>query len=282
MGERPTRPPIPLSPEPTGSDRSVEMIARTVGSSGRVPDAETHELPCERPSTPIRRAPPSTIGRPAKRSPRTARDDLEPSDARDDNQPSQRRRQTAASTRRSASRWTSRQVPRGSRCCSARRSSRLRSGAERGPRGRSRTNAATGRVVLNTRADTHAGRASGGGGKDPILANSEADRAFRPSVVATAESRPLVSFRRVHAYSGGAGERRAPAFRDCGSFGRRMEEPARRQLRVDRQPRVPAPQSEDRRFLASALLRRPGRSRGAGLHLRRSARTSDVCRGSAC
>ena len=113
MGERPTRPPIALSPDPTASDRSVEMIARTVGSSGRVPDAESHELPCERQSTPIRRAPPSTIGRPAKRSPRTARDDLEPSDARDDNQPSQRRRQTAASTRRSASRWTSRQVPRG-------------------------------------------------------------------------------------------------------------------------------------------------------------------------
>jgi hypothetical protein len=52
--------------------------------------------------------------------------------------------------------------------------------------------------VLNTRADTNAGRA-GGGGEDPILASSEADRAFRPSVVATVESRPLVSFRRVHA-----------------------------------------------------------------------------------
>jgi hypothetical protein len=34
---------------------------------------------------------------------------------------------------------------------------------------------------------------------DLLLASSEAGRAFRPSVVATAESRALVSFRRVHA-----------------------------------------------------------------------------------
>jgi hypothetical protein len=34
---------------------------------------------------------------------------------------------------------------------------------------------------------------------DLLVASSEAGRAFRPSVVATAESGPLVSFRRVHA-----------------------------------------------------------------------------------
>jgi hypothetical protein len=66
---------------------------------------------------------------------------VEPSDlalGSDDNQPSQRQRQTAASTRRSASRWTSRQVPRGLCCCSARRSSsgtRRRRDACSDPRG---------------------------------------------------------------------------------------------------------------------------------------------------
>ena len=68
------------------------------------------------------------------------------------------------------------------------------------------------------------------------VASSEAGRAFRPSVVATAESRALVSLMRVHAYEGGTGERRA-AFRDCGSFGRNRKRRACRQSRASRHGR---------------------------------------------
>ncbi len=70
-----------------------------------------------------------------------------------------------------------------------------------------------------TRRVTEAGRDRVG---CPALrfARSEAGRAFRPSVAATAEARALVSFTRGPAYEAGAGERRAPAFKDCGFLGR--------------------------------------------------------------
>jgi hypothetical protein len=45
-----------------------------------------------------------------------------------------------------------------------------------------------------------------------------------------------------------------PRPRQSGCVAPRGSRPASRQLRVDRQPRVPAPQSEDRRFLASVLF----------------------------
>jgi hypothetical protein len=45
-------------------------------------------------------------------------------------------------------------------------------------------------------------------------------RAFRPYVAATAECKALVSFGRERAEDADTGERRAPAFRDCGSLGR--------------------------------------------------------------
>ena len=65
-----------------------------------------------------------------------------------------------------------------------------------------------------------------------------AARSGRPSP-ATAEARALVSFTRGHAYEDGAGERRAPAFRDCGSLGRNRKRRACRQSRAS--PRAGAP-----------------------------------------
>ena len=61
-------------------------------------------------------------------------------------------------------------------------------------------------------------------------AGRPAARSGRPSP-RPAEARALVSYLRGHAYEAGAGERRAPPFRDCGSLDRNRKRRACRQLR---------------------------------------------------
>jgi hypothetical protein len=71
-----------------------------------------------------------------------------------------------------------------------------------------------------------------------VFASSETGRAFRPSVAVTGGSNAPVSFRRGHAEKAGTGDRRAPAFRDCGSLGRNRKRRAIRRLRGSRTSRA--------------------------------------------
>ena len=97
---------------------------------------------------------------------------------------------------------------------------------------------------------------------DLLVASSEAGRAFRPSVAATAESRALVSFTRGHAYEAGAGERRAPAFRDCRSLGRNRKRRASRSMNEG--PLSTPVLRRDGAWLREVVARRHGRRRSSG------------------
>jgi hypothetical protein len=103
----------------------------------------------------------------------------------------------------------------------------------------------------------HEGRCRPAFTSDVLVASSEAGRAFRPSVNATAESRALVSCRCGYASDAGTGEHRAPAFKDCGSLRRNRTRRACRQSRASRRRHGRA----SRRDRGAALVSRRRRTR---------------------